>query len=169
MNRLTTVLFIVYLLALCWILLFKLGVQFSYMDNRNVNLIPFREALLYGGKVDVSETVSNAIIFIPLGIYTGILFYRWTVARKLLLFFVVSLLVEGLQFVLAIGAFDSTDIVTNTAGGIIGWLIYKGIEKLFSNNGRAQRFINWVAFIGTVLMLVLLLLLKLNKLPIRYQ
>ena len=45
-NRLTTILFTVYLMALAWILLFKLGVKFSYMERRTVNLIPFNEALI---------------------------------------------------------------------------------------------------------------------------
>jgi glycopeptide antibiotics resistance protein len=61
-NKLTSVLFIIYLIVLFWILLFKLGVRFSYMENRNVNLIPF-------GKIDVSETILNVVIFVPLGIY----------------------------------------------------------------------------------------------------
>ena len=68
-NRLTTVLFIVYLLVLLWILLFKLGVQFSYMEKRSVNLVPFKEALTSHGKIDVSETILDVLIFIPLGIY----------------------------------------------------------------------------------------------------
>ncbi|MGN6351827.1 MAG: VanZ family protein, partial [Parafilimonas sp.] len=68
MNKLTKTLFIIYLIALCWILLFKLGVQFSYMNNRSVNLIPFRNLLTSNGKVDIGETVMNVIIFIPLGI-----------------------------------------------------------------------------------------------------
>lgn len=51
-NKLTIVLFVIYFIALFWILLFKLGVQFSYMENRQVNLIPFREALMLNGKID---------------------------------------------------------------------------------------------------------------------
>lgn len=161
-NKSTSVLFIIYLIALSWILLFKLGVRFSYMGNRNVNLIPF-------GTVDVSEMILNIVIFIPLGIYAGVLFKRWVFVKKLFLFFLVSLMFEGLQYIFRIGAFDITDIITNILGGIIGLLIFEAIEKLFNNSVKSRKFITVIAAIGTVLMISLLLLLKLNMLPVRYQ
>ena len=163
-NRLTTVLFIIYLIALYWILLLKLGVQFSYMANRKANLIPFNEPLIL-----TSENILNVVIFVPLGIYSGILVRRWTFSKKLLFVFLLSLIIEGLQYILRLGAFDVTDIITNTLGGIIGFLIFKGLEKTFNNSVQAQKFINTIAAIGTLLMILLLVLLKMNMLPIRYQ
>ena len=162
-NRLTTVLFIVYLIALYWILLLKLGVRFSYMGDRRANLIPFSAPFL------TSENILNVVIFVPLGIYTGVLFERWVFENKLLFFFLLSLLVEGLQYILRIGAFDVTDIITNTLGGIIGLMIFKAIEKAFRNNVKAQKFINKIAATGTLLMILFLVLLKINMLPLRYQ
>lgn len=163
-NRLTTVLFIIYLIALCWILLFKLGVQFSYMDNRSVNLIPFGKSFTLNG-----EVILNVLIFVPLGVYTGILFKDWRLGRKLSLVFIASLIVEGLQYLFAIGAFDITDIITNTLGGTIGLLIYKVIEKAFDNSAKAQKFINLIAALGTSVVIIFLLLLKMDMLPIRYK
>ena len=168
-NRLTTVLFIIYLIALYWILLLKLGVRFSYMGNRKVNLIPFSEPLILNGKMDVGEIILNVVIFVPLGIFAGILFKRWIFKKQLFFFFLISLIVEGLQFILAVGAFDITDIITNTVGGIIGLMIFKAIEKAFNNSVKAQKFINIIAAMGTALMILLLLLLKMNMLPVRYQ
>ena len=60
-NRLTTVLFIIYLIALYWILLFKLGVRFSYMGERRTNLVPFSELFIL-----TSENILNVVIFVPL-------------------------------------------------------------------------------------------------------
>jgi len=168
-NRITIILFISYLVAICWILLFKLGVRFSYMGNRKVNLIPFSEPLILNGKIDVGEIILNVVIFVPLGVYTGILFERWIFGRKLFFLFLISLIVEGLQFILAVGAFDITDIITNTLGGIIGLTIFKAIEKGFNNSVKAQKFINIISAVGTALMILLLLLLKMNMLPVRYQ
>ena len=168
-NRVTTVLFIIYLIALFWILLFKLGVRFSYMENRSVNLIPFSERLISNGKIDVGENILNVVIFVPLGIYAGVLFKRWTWGTKLFFFFLISLMFEVLQFILRVGAFDITDIITNILGGIIGLIIFEAIEKVFNNSDKAQKFINIIAATGTVLMISLLLLLKLNMLPVRYQ
>jgi glycopeptide antibiotics resistance protein len=163
-NRLTTVLFIIYLIAICWILLLKLGVRFSYMEKRSVNLIPFSEPLILN-----SENILNVLIFVPLGIYAGILFERMSFGKNLLLFFLLSSIVEGLQYILRVGAFDVTDIITNTLGGVIGLIIFRVIGKAFSDRVKAQKFINIIAATGTILMIFLLVLLKMNMLPVRYQ
>ena len=168
-NRLTTVLLSVYLMALAWILLFKLGVQFSYMERRTVNLIPFNGAMIANGNIDLPEIILNVLIFVPLGIYAGILFRKWSFQKQLLFYFLVSLLVEGLQFILGAGAFDTTDIITNTLGGIIGLLLLKSIEKAFHDRNKAQKFINLIAAIGTASLIAFLLLLKMQMLPIKYQ
>jgi glycopeptide antibiotics resistance protein len=139
------------------------------MENRSVNLVPFKEVLVVHGKIDVSEIILNVIIFVPLGIYGGVLFKRWNFGKKLFIFFLISLIIEALQLILAVGAFDITDIITNTSGAIIGLLIFKVIEKVLNSSSKAQKLINVIAAIGTVLMIVFLLLLKLNMLPIRYQ
>ena len=163
-NKLTIVLFVIYLIALFWILLFKLGVQFSYMEDRSVSFIPFSD-----GKIDVGEIILNVVICVPLGIYAGILFKGRTFSTKLFFFVLISSMFELLQFILRVGAFDITDILTNAVGGVIGLMIFKAIERLFKNSVTAQKFINIIATIGTVLMISLLLLLKMNMLPVRYQ
>ena len=169
LNRLTYVLFVVYLIAIVWILLFKLGVHFSSMGNRSINLIPFSAPVILNVKMDYGEMIMNVLIFLPLGIYAGILFKRWSLGIKLLLFFLVSLIIEGFQYILAVGAFDITDIINNTLGGIIGLMTYFGIEKAFNNSVKAQKFINLIATIGTISMILFLFLLKTNRLGIRYQ
>ena len=168
-NKLTKTLFIIYSIALFWILLFKLGVRFSYMGTSSVNLIPFSEFFLSNVKIDRAEIILNVVIFLPLGIYAGVLFKKWTWGQKLFFFFLISLMFEELQFIFRIGAFDITDIITNILGGIIGLLIFEAVEKLFNNSVKAQKFINIIAVMGTAIMISLLLLLKLNMLPIRYQ
>src|SRR5688572_19168943 len=118
-DRLVTVFFITYLIVLHWILLFKLSVQFSYMDDRSVNLIPLYALIRHvvGGLIEI---VSNVVIFIADGIYAGILFDRWHLGRKCLIFFASSLISKVLQFSFPVGSFDIKDIITNITGGIIG-------------------------------------------------
>jgi glycopeptide antibiotics resistance protein len=133
------------------------------MDNRRVNLIPFDEPSVLS-----SENILNVIIFIPLGIYAGMLFERWSFGKKLFFVFLLSALVEALQYIFRLGAFDVTDIVNNTLGGILGFVILSVLQKAFDNI-KARKLVNTIATIGTFLMIVLLALLKLNMLPIRYQ
>ena len=168
-DKLTTALLVIYLLLLVWIVLFKLGVRFTYMEQRDFNLMPFNELLNPEGKREWMETLLNVLIFLPLGVYAGMLLKKWNFGNKLLFFFGISFLLEGLQFILAIGAFDSTDLITNVSGGIAGLLLYGVIEKLYTNPIKAQKFLNLLSAMGTVVMVILLILLKLNRLPIRYQ
>ena len=168
-NRLTMALFIIYLAALVWIILFKLGVQFSYMENRRVNLIPFKGFITAKGFIGKGETLLNIMIFIPLGIYAGVLLKRRSFGNNILFFCFISVLLEAFQFIFRIGALDITDIITNTVGGIAGLLVFKLVEKIFNNNTKAEKFINIIAVTGTIVIVSLLVLLKLNMLPVRYQ
>jgi glycopeptide antibiotics resistance protein len=164
-NKLTKILFIIYLIVLFWIIIFKFDIPFSKLGYmRSINLIPFNESLIINGKLDFREIIMNVVIFVPLGIYSSILLKKWTIGKKILLFFLISLICEIFQFILGVGASDITDIINNTLGGIIGLVIYKGIEKISKNGIKAQKFINIIATIGTILMISLLSVLVIYNL-----
>lgn len=164
-NKSTKTLFIIYMIALFWIIIFKFNIPFSNLGYmRSINLIPFSESLIINNKLDLSEMVMNAVIFIPLGIYLGVLFNKLTIGRKIFFIFLISLICEVSQFILGVGASDITDIINNVLGGIIGLMIYKGIGKIMKNNNKAQRFINVIATIGTALMVLLLSVLVIYNL-----
>jgi glycopeptide antibiotics resistance protein len=139
------------------------------MENRTVNLVPFNQLFIVNGKIDFPEIIMNVVIFVPLGIYAGMLFKKWGFGKNVFFFFLISLMLEVLQYIFSIGAFDITDTITNTFGGIIGWMLFKAIEKAFKSSIKAQKIINVIAAIATVLMIVFLILLKTNNLGIRYQ
>jgi len=164
-NKLTTVLFIIYLIVLFWIIVFKFNLRLPPLRNmRNINLIPFSQPLILNGEIAFGEIIMNVVIFVPLGMYAGILFKRWITLKKLFLFFLISLICEVLQYILNIGASDITDIINNTLGGLIGLMIFNGIEKAFKNIVKAQKFINIIALTGTTLMILFIFLLRINKL-----
>ena len=163
-DKLTKSLFVIYLIVMGWIILLKLGVQFSYMEERRFNLVPFAN-----GYYSMMETIMNVVIFIPLGMYAGALFKNKLFGFKLFFYFLISLILEGLQYVFKLGAFDITDLMTNTTGGIIGYLLYLAFRVLFKTPFKAQKSFNLIFGVGTILIVLLLVLLKLNMLPIRYQ
>lgn len=162
--KLTKILFIIYMIALFWIIVFKFNIHLPSLRNmRSINLIPFSEPLILNGRLAFGEMIMNVVIFIPLGVYAGILFKRWSIWKRIILFFLISLVCEVSQYILNIGASDITDIINNTLGGIIGLIIYKIIEKLLKNGVKVEKFINISASIGTVLMILFLSLLKINN------
>lgn len=164
-NKLTKILFIIYLIVLFLIIIFKLNIPFSRLGYmRSINLIPFGASLIINNKLNFSEIVMNAVIFIPLGMYVEVLFKRWTAGRKIFFVFLISFICEVSQFILGVGASDITDIINNILGGIIGLVIYKGIVKIMKNNDKAQKFINIIATIGTSLIVLLLSVLVIYNL-----
>jgi glycopeptide antibiotics resistance protein len=132
--------------------------------QRSINLIPYSEPLILNGKADFGELILNVLIFVPLGLYVGILFEKWNFAKKIALFSSISFLLEVTQYMLGIGAFDITDIINNTFGGFIGSMIYKGVEKAFKNRLKAQKSVNILALAGTIFIFSFLLFLKISRL-----
>lgn len=164
-TQLTLALSAIYLIALFWIIVLKFNIPFSYMGGqRSINLIPYSEPLILNGKADYGELILNVFIFVPLGLYAGILCQKWNFGKKVALFSFISFLLEVSQYILRIGTFDITDIINNTLGGIIGFIIYQGIENAFKNRLKAQKFINILALVGTICIFSFLLFLKISRL-----
>jgi glycopeptide antibiotics resistance protein len=164
-TQLTLALIAIYLIALVWIIVLKFNIAFPYMQwQRSINLIPFSEPLILNGKVDFGELILNVLIFVPLGLYVGILFEKWNFAKKVALFSSISFLLEVTQYILGIGVFDITDIINNTLGGLIGLMIYKGVEKAFKDRLKAQKSVNILALAGTISIFSFLIFLKISRL-----
>jgi glycopeptide antibiotics resistance protein len=163
-NRLTYGLFFIYLVILFWIIVLKLSVRFTYMgQQRSMNLIPYNQPLMLNGKADLGEIILNALVFVPMGVYVAILFKRWSAIKSILFFALSSFVLETIQYITALGAFDITDIINNTLGGTMGLLLFKILEKL-TGSQKAQKIVDVVALIGTIAFISLFLYLKINKL-----
>ena len=156
--NLTRILFAVYTLILAWILLFKMSFSIDELyKNRSINIIPFMGSVIVNGKIDTSEIINNIIVFIPVGIYVCMLKKDWSILKKISVGFFISLGIEVLQFVLAIGATDITDLIGNTFGGIVGIGVFYLFSKVFKN--KTNNVINILALIATILLIVLISIL----------
>ena len=164
-NPITFGLFFIYLVVLFWIIVLKLSVRFTYMgQQRSMNLIPYNQPLMLNGKADLGEIILNALVFVPMGVYVAILFKKWSVIKSILFFALSSLILESIQYITALGAFDITDIINNTLGGIVGLFLFKILEKLKGNSLKAQKIVNIMALLATIAFICLFLYLKINKL-----
>ena len=159
-NGWTFVLFIVYLIVLTWIILFKMETDLSLLSGvkqRSINFVTFEGSLIVNGRIAVSEILMNVLAFVPFGIYIAILRPRWKFIYKVFPAVGVSFLYELLQYILAVGASDITDLIGNTLGGIIGIGLFFICSIVL---GRKNVLIlNILATIGTVLVVLFLGLL----------
>ena len=159
-RNLTKILFIIYIVILVWILLFKMSFSINEIyKSRSINLIPFRASVIVNGKIDISEIINNIVVFIPVGIYVCMLKKDWSILKKVSVGFFISLGIEVLQFILAVGATDITDLMGNTLGGILGIGVFYLFSKVFKN--RTNNIINILALIATILLIVLISILVL--------
>ncbi len=111
-------LFVVYLVILVWTVLWKLEIPWTGGDTM-VKLVPFIAAGGAGANAPV-EVVANLVLFIPLGIYLGLLAPRWPWWAAAGTIAGASVALEVTQYVLAVGRSDTTDVIVNTLGGLVG-------------------------------------------------
>jgi len=167
-NTLTLVLFVIYLLALTWLILFKLQFSIAVMDEgRIINLIPLLGSFDGKGVIRFSEIRVNILAFIPLGIYIYMLKTQWSFVKKILTIVGLTFVFEIIQFIFAIGRADITDVLSNTLGGIIGIGIYALLSKVLK--GRTNKVINVLAAVFTILALLLVALLLVSHRWVRIK
>jgi glycopeptide antibiotics resistance protein len=113
-------LFAVYLVLLAWLVLWKL--QMPYVGEgalRHIKLVPFASTAEDGASEPL-EVIANVMLFVPFGLYLGLIAPSWPWWRLAGVVAGTSLLFEVTQWVLSVGSCDITDLVVNTAGGLAG-------------------------------------------------
>lgn len=154
-HNITMILSTIYFLILIWILLFKMNLSINDIyKNRSINLIPFVESVIVNGKIYINEIIGNMFVFIPIGIYTCMLQTNWSFIKKVAPSFMISLAIEVLQFIFALGATDITDLLGNTLGGIVGIGIFLLLSRVLKD--KTIKILNILALIATVGLIVLL-------------
>lgn len=138
--------FIVYVL-----LLFELLTS-TESGSFGSNLIPFTEITRYpiGSKLFFFNVIGNIIIFMPFGFYVSYYCKLKHIVPIFLISAVTSAIVEIVQFKIG-RAFDVDDIILNVLGGVIGYLIYIGLNAI---KKRLPRFFRNEIFINVVVLLL---------------
>lgn len=161
-NYIVPFLFLIYLVLLVWIVLFKLQFSISEIDAiRQINLIPFHYDNEIRIELHLKEVLENVAIFIPFGIYLSMLSDARYLKAMVFLISVVSLVLEVVQYILAIGQTDITDLLTNTCGGALGIFLYWLSKKIFRSKRHADLVLTIMAAIVTIVvggMLIILLI-----------
>ncbi|MEK4210806.1 MULTISPECIES: VanZ family protein [Paenibacillus] len=129
-----------YLLAVFHLVLFPIDVNIGLYANqtpwyKHINFIPILT-------IDIKTFILNIIMLVPLGMYLPLLNRKYDNTKKAAkLVLILSLSIEVIQMVIGItlGSSRSTDIndiIANTLGGVLGFLI---MNKLMQANA-IQRF-----------------------------
>ena len=148
------VLFVVYLVLLAWAVLWKLDAPYigeAALLPRPLKLIPFLPSAEAGGSAPI-EIVANFLLFVPFGVYLGLLAPTWRWLKWTGMLVGASFVLETTQHLLSVGSFDTTDIIVNTAGGLAGLgLLALARRRL---HARTVVVMTRVCLIGTVVSLL---------------
>jgi len=131
------ILFFMYLGLMFWEVF--LGPYRSYSGTRRYNFYPFKtvieflsNASKYNFGIIFINLIANIITFIPLGFFTSLLFRRSgkLINTTLPCIFIIFCIEMG-QFILNVGVLDIDDIILNTIGCTLGFVIYKVAKKIY--------------------------------------
>lgn len=142
--ELADICFIFYMLCLFQITAFRFGGIGWNLDNMlsrmtRVNSIPFVVLwrwVIYGTWWHLFyNVIGNCLWFIPFGfllpaIYSEYRRYGWLV---IFMGMIVSMIIEILQFILCTGVTDIDDVIFNTLGTAVGYLIWYVVDALRKN------------------------------------
>lgn len=147
-------LFICYLVLLVWIILFKLQLSFQDIDHiRTINLLPFHYNDGNNARLHLKEVAYNIAVFVPFGIYLCMLAEKQKTIYNFLIILASAVGFEMMQYLLAIGSSDVTDILTNASGGLIGIGLYSVLIKITNSREKVNRVITIFATALTILVI----------------
>lgn len=113
-------LFVAYIGALVGLELFKITVG-SWRSYQLIPLVTVFDNISKGNTHYILQVLMSIIVFIPLGVFIRIRQNR--ISKAFIFGFMISLAMEVLQFALGVGTFDVDDIILNTLGTIIGFVL----------------------------------------------
>lgn len=136
LKKFYKIIIVPYTLFLLYLMFLGMG-RFQYEDNL-VRIKPIVSTIKFIGdtislKAIVIIVLGNIVMFVPFG------FLGWILPKlkdlKTLLFAFISAItiVEALQYFTRMGIFEVDDIILNTFGVILGFLIRKFTEKRLGN------------------------------------
>lgn len=147
-RRIFILLFLLYLALLFYVTCFGQRMENVSEGSPRYNLEPFKEILRYWNKRHILGTrimflniFGNILMFMPLGAFVCAVPKRTNIIVCFFISAFTSLLIETLQFCFKLGSFDVDDLILNTVGGLLGYILYaivRGIVGYIRFKSRAD-------------------------------
>lgn len=123
-RKIFGILFGIYVILLFYLTLFSP----TFLSQRSINLVPFKTILPFlkiGGRAMVINIIGNILAFVPIGLLFPLLEGKVSSIKNIIsASFILSFIVELLQFLFALRVADVDDLILNVAGGVLGYFIY---------------------------------------------
>lgn len=133
-KPLAIVTFLVYMLAMVWLVLFKGGTGLYELLRFGLPDLP--RGISWDLHFNGMESLLNVGVFVPLGLFLMLLSSNERAWPKALLCCATSLAFEIAQYILKIGSCDLMDAINNTLGGVIGILLFFLLKRILNTRTR---------------------------------
>ena len=152
---------IIYLLAIIYILCLFHVVTFQDINYGESNFVPFKEIFRYsfGSRKFIRNVLGNIILFIPFGFLSSYLLKNRHLSVVTILTLIASGTIETVQYYIG-RVFDIDDIILNLIGGIVGFLIFIGLDAIRNKVKLLKN--DTVLDILIIIILVLVMVYSLN-------
>lgn len=125
------VLFAEYLFVLfCSTVICRGAQSFTYAKLELTPFWTYWAAIKHIPGVSVWDIILNVVLFMPLGFLVTLLFPKITWWKVLMIAMALSIIIETNQYFFEKGIAQIDDVMHNTIGAIIGWLIARGCIRL---------------------------------------
>lgn len=124
---------LIYLIAITYILCLFYVVTFQDSNYGVSNYVPFKEIFRYsfGSHKFFKNILGNIMLFIPYGFLSSYLLKNKKLSVTFILSLIASITIEVVQYHIG-RVFDIDDIILNVLGGIIGGLLFVGLDAIRS-------------------------------------
>ncbi len=144
---------ILYLIFILYVLCLYYIVTYQDINYGGVNLTPFKEIFRYsiGSRKFFRNIIGNIVLFIPYGYFAAYFPHNKKMATVGFLTLLVSVSIEAIQYKIG-RVFDIDDIILNTLGGIIGYLIFIVLDSI---KNKLPRFMRSDAFLNFLMIAII--------------
>lgn len=164
-RTVTVIAFVIYLLILAWVVLFKANPNLLTVDlsarKESINLVPLQRSLGENGRLRLGDLFYNVLGFIPLGAFVSMLAKKRRLGNAILLALIISVVFEAAQYFLSLGTPDITDIITNTLGAVFGYFVWLFARLIFRS--KTEPVLSTLALISELIAIGFYLKLLLSR------
>lgn len=140
------ILFVLYLGFLLYFLIFSDWYGRTGTQEYRYNLAPFKEIRRFweyreelGVFAVFTNLFGNILIFTPFGFFISMASKTRGFFMTLFYSFGLSLCVEVFQLLTKVGSFDVDDLLLNTVGGVLGYILFLICNGIRRKNDRRKR------------------------------
>ena len=116
------------------------------MKDYHYNLVLFREIMRFWNYRDqlgifsvFANLAGNILIFIPFGFFMPVASEHRNFFVTVMDTFLLSLIIEVIQLLTKVGCFDVDDLLLNTIGGVVGYIIFMISNVIRRNYVKKRR------------------------------